>query len=661
MHISERQNYLIQTRDREMSKISDIQWEERIVSPDEVLKMIEPGMNIFLGTGVAEPRTLVKHLMNSDTGNLQDLELSQLVSLGDAISANELHSQKYRLKTFFSGWEANEAITEGLADLIPSRYYEIPRVIESRRIPIDVAFVQITPPNEAGYCSLGVSVDVARQAIEQASLVVGEINTQIPRTYGDTFVSISDFDLLVRATEPPIYFNRWQVDEVYDRMGANVASVIEDGSCIAFSIGPLFEALSRHLVHKRHLGVHSPFFIDALMDLVKSGAVTNRYKDIYRGKCLTSYAFGTPELLVWLDGNPLVEFQGIDKVFNPMQIARNSRFVAVLPARKVDLSGRIALHTGKGNVGSGPGEVLDFFYGAVHSEGGRTIFALPSRNRKGESNILISVKEFPNQFGLWESVNMLITEYGVVSLNGRTVRERAQALIDIAHPEDRPKLVEQARERKILYPDQIYLPESAHLYPAGIATEHTFKGGVKVRFRAIKPSDEEEMRRLFYRFSDKTVYYRYFRPIKTMPHARIQEYVNVDYRNVMSIIGLVGKPGQGHIIAEARFVKDQNSPYAELAYVVEETYQRLGIATFLYKMLMRLAKERGIKGFTGEVLTSNNGVMKVFVKAGAPVKANLHHDGIYQLTIPFDNNRPSSLKTQNEQSRHLLQSAGSIQ
>jgi GNAT superfamily N-acetyltransferase len=336
-----------------------------------------------------------------------------------------------------------------------------------------------------------------------------------------------------------------------------------------------------------------------------------------------------------LDSNPLVEFQGIGTVFNPIQIARNPRFVAVLPARKVDLSGRITLHTGKGNVGSGPGEVLDFFYGAVLSEGGRTIFALPSRNRRGESNILLSVKEFPNQFGLWESVNMLVTEYGVVNLKGRSVRERAQALIDIAHPDDRPNLVAQARSRKIVYPDQIYLSESAHLYPSEIAAEHVFKGGVKVRFRAIKPSDEEQMRRLFYRFSDKTVYYRYFSFIKVMPHSQMQEYVNIDYRKVMSIVGLAGEPGQEQIIAEGRFVKDQDSPYAELAYVVEESYQRLGIATFLYEMLKQLAMERGIKGFTGEVLMSNPAVMRVFEKAGVPVRSSLHQ-GVYQVSIPFE-------------------------
>ncbi|MCK5783645.1 MAG: GNAT family N-acetyltransferase, partial [Desulfobacterales bacterium] len=239
-------------------------WEKKIVSPADVLKKIEPGMSIFIGTGVAEPRTLVKSLMTSDAPNLQDLELIQLISLGDTISINELRSHKYRLKTFFSGWVASEAITAGHVDLVPSRFSRIPRLIETKQIPIDVAFVQVTPPNEAGYCSLGVSVDVTHQAIEQASLLIGEINTKVPQTFGDTFVHVSTFDMLIRSADDPIYFPRWPKDDIFDKVAANVAAVIEDGSCIAFSIGPLFESLGTHLSHKRNLGVHSPFITDAL-------------------------------------------------------------------------------------------------------------------------------------------------------------------------------------------------------------------------------------------------------------------------------------------------------------------------------------------------------------------------------------------------------------
>ena len=624
-----------------MKKTVEASWKKLVVEPQKAIEMIEPGMSIFLGTGVGEPRTLVKYLMGEGSGNLRDLELIQLVSLADAISLKALKTNTYRLKTFYSGYVAGDAITAGMVDLIPSSFSKIPQLIETGRIPIDAAFVQITPPDESGYCSLGVAVDVVRQAMEKASLIVGEINTQIPLTLGDTFVPVSDFDLLIRSTEPPIYFRRWPLEDIFDQVAANVASVIEDRSCIAFTIGPLFEALSKHLVHKHNLGIHTPFFTDPLMELVKSGAVTNRHKEIFRGKSLTSYAFGTPELMAWLNRNPLVEFQGIDKVFNPAQIGLNPRFVAVMPARKVDISGRIALHFGPGTVTAGPGDVVDLFHGAGLSENGITIFALPSRNRNNDPNVRMSIENYPNQFGIRESIDMVITEYGIASLNGRTVRERAQAIIEIAHPDDRRQLVEQAKANKILYPDQIFIEKSAHLYPVEISSQHTFKQGAKIRFRAIKPSDEEEMRRLFYRFSDQSVYYRYFAPIKIMPHSKMQEYVNVDFSQVLSVVGLVGESGQGHIIAEARFIRDQHRPWADVAFVVDEKYQGLGIASYLYKMLIRCARDRGIQGFTADILVSNKAMMNVFEKGGETITAKLEY-GVYHLEIPFSAEKSST-------------------
>jgi RimJ/RimL family protein N-acetyltransferase len=296
----------------------------------------------------------------------------------------------------------------------------------------------------------------------------------------------------------------------------------------------------------------------------------------------------------------------------------------------VDLSGRIALHEGKGNVAAGPTEAVDFVNGAELSEGGRTIVGLPSRNRDGEPNIRLSVQGFPNQFSLRSAVDMVATEYGLAALSGRTVRERAQALIDIAHPDDREALLEEAKRHNVVYKDQIFLKESARLYPSEVQERRDF-GGLKVLFRATKPSDEEEMRRLFYRFSDRAVYYRYFSPIKTMPHAKMQAYVNVDYRQAMSIVGIV----EDRIIAEGRFVKDVERPFADIAFVVDEKLSGRGIASFLLSKLVVLAKERGLKGFTGDVLATNKAMMKVFEKSDLKVKADLD-SGVYEIEIPFE-------------------------
>jgi RimJ/RimL family protein N-acetyltransferase len=278
---------------------------------------------------------------------------------------------------------------------------------------------------------------------------------------------------------------------------------------------------------------------------------------------------------------------------------------------------------------------MNFINGAEISEGGRSIFGLPSRTAEGDPRIVLSVEGFPNLFSLRESVDMVATEYGVADLSGRSIRERALALIEIAHPDDRAELVEQAKEANLIYQDQIFLYESAHLYPSDIAAAQVFKNGVQVRFRAIRPSDEEQMRRLFYRFSEESVYLRYFSPIKTMPHARMQEYVNIDYSTTLSIVGLVGEPGQGKIIAEARFAKRADSRFADIAFTVDECFHNLGIAAFMYDMLERTAKNRGLKGFTADVLATNKPMMKVFEKRGNIVRSRIE-DGIYSLTIQFE-------------------------
>jgi len=608
-------------------------WKNKVVSPREVLSHIEPGMAIFLGTGMAEPRTLVKQLMASEEPNLQDLELIQLVSIGDTIPIDERYSRKFRLRTFFSGWIASEAISEGRIDLIPSRFSKIPALFRSGAIHIDAAFIQISPPDENGYACL-VGVDVERQAMEAARLVVGEINERAPRIMGDTLVHMDEFDYFVESTEAPLYIPRWPREDVFMKIATNIAAVIDDGSCISMGIGPLYEALAVQLATKKNLGVHSPFFTDSLMDLVKSGAVTNRYKGVFRGKCSASYLMGTEELMRWLDRNPLVDFQPEDVITDPKIIGMNNRFIAILPARKIDLTGNVALHTGKGNVTAGSGNVQELFMGAQLSRNGRTIFGLPSRNRKGEPNIVLSVDNMPFQFTNRESMDLVATEYGVAYLMGKTMRERAQELIDIAHPDDRAELVRQAKEAKLLYADQIYFPESGHLYPTRLICTHEFKGGLKVLFRPIKPSDEEKMRDLFYRFSDQAVYSRYFTSIKTMPHKKMQEYVNVNYRWVMSIVGIVEVEGAEKIIAEARYARTTQESFADVAFVVDEEYQNKGIASFLFELLIRAAREEGIKGFTADVLATNKAMLKVFEKSPFPVQTVLTR-GVYELTIPF--------------------------
>jgi acyl-CoA hydrolase/GNAT superfamily N-acetyltransferase len=531
--------------------------------------------------------------------------------------------------------------------MIPCQFSSIPRLVASGAIKIDAAFVQISPPDDAGFSSLGVAVDIAKQAMEKASLVVGEINESVPRTMGATFVHVNDFHYLIKATEPLIYFPRWPVDKIADKVAANIASVIEDGSCLSFFTGSLYEALGKHLKHKRNLGVHTYTFTDILMDLIKCGAVTNNKKKFFHGKSLAAYAQGTPELMHWLHNNPLIEFQSIELISDHLKLGLIDKIVVILPARKVDLTGNIALHVGKGNVTAGPGQIQELFAGAERSRGGRAIFAMASRNLKNESNILLSVDNYPNQFTIRESLDLIVTEYGIAPFFGKSVRERAQALIDIAHPDDRADLVRKAKEARILYADQIYLQDSGHFYPDKIKILHTFFDGTKVFFRAIKPSDEEAMRSLFYRFSDDTVFYRYFSPIKTMPHSKMQEYVNVDYRRDMSIVGVIDEAGTERIIAEGRYSRQPDHTLADTAFVVDEKFTNKGIASFLMETLIKYAREQGIIGISADVLCDNKSMLKVYEKLPFTIQSRLEM-GVYHLLINFSEEDASFAEKENQ-------------
>jgi acyl-CoA hydrolase/GNAT superfamily N-acetyltransferase len=613
-------------------------WKKLVVPVKHALKPIKPGMSIFLGSGLAEPKTLLNALMRSDHSNTKDLELIQLNSHSDILSLKNLNLNKYRLKTFFGGWVASEAVEAGSIDLIPARQSQIPRIFASPQVSIDAVFIQISPPNSSGYCSLGIAVDVAREAMEKASVVIGEIQPELPFTLGDTLVSIKEFDSLVEADQPLVYSNRPPVSDIMGKVAGNIASTISNGDCISFHTGTsLFEALCGELAGKRNLGIHTPYFTDALMDLMKTGAVSNYKKSAFRGKSITSYALGTQDLITWLNLNPLVEFQSIAELCNPALIATIANFNAVFHAKKVDLFGRITFHIGKGSLTSGPGIAADIITGAEMSRGGRTIFGLPSRDTDGNSNVVGLLANQQNQFHMRESISTVATEYGVANLKWRSIREKAQALIEIAHPDDRKDLVALAKGHKIVFQDQIFVSSDETAHPMETMAEHIFKNNLKISFRLIRPSDEEAMRRLFYRFSDETIYRRFFYPLTTMPHDKMQEYVNIDHNQTVSIVAIAGEIEQENIVAEARFECDDTIGFGDMGIVVDERFHNQGIGSCLYAMLVKMAQERGLQGLKAQVLQENKNVMGMLHKGGFPIKSKLA-DGVYSIEIPFKGN-----------------------
>jgi RimJ/RimL family protein N-acetyltransferase len=497
---------------------------------------------------------------------------------------------------------------------------------------VDAVMVRITPPDDRGFCSLGPAADIVRSCMQASRLVVGEVHPALPRTSVDTLFPLSDFHLLVSGEGEVFSPATSGKSPATERISEHLAALVEDGTCLAVTTGPLFDALASRLDGKRDLGIHTPYFTDALAQLVETGVVTNRNKRYETDRSLAVYAAGSEHLMQWLDGRTEVVFSDLEKVFDPAHIGENPDMLFIYPAERVDLAGRPLRSLSSMRRVPAFDEVVDFALGAALSRNGRTVVAVPSRDAAGRCAVMPYLDEGSEWDLSLATVSAVVTERGTAPLAGRSLRERVQLLIDVAHPEDRSWLVEEARSRKLLYPDQKFIAECAVVYPEDIREQMRLPEGETVHFRVIRPSDEEGMRRLFYRFSERSVYYRYFSRIRAMPHEKMQEYVNVDCRSVVSVVGRIGTGASERIVAEARYVLDAVEPAADIAFLVDEEFQGKGIGSRLFQLLVRLASERGIQWFTADVLPENRSMFKVFERSGLNVDAHIA-EGSYRVRI----------------------------
>jgi len=608
-------------------------WSERLVSPEEAIKAIKSGYRVFIGSACATPQKLVRALAQVSA---EDVEIAHILTLGVAPYAEETLSQRFRANAFFISGNVRKAVWEGRADYTPIFLSEIPQLFRSGRLPIDCALVQLSLPDEHGYCSFGISVDITKPACEAARMIIAEINPNMPRTLGDSFIHIDDIDILVYSEEPIIEYTVKASPEVVKRIAKNVADLVEDGSTLQVGYGGVPNALLEFLKGKKDLGVHTEVFSDSLIDLIEMGVVTNRRKTLHPGKVIASFAMGTKRLYDYLHNNPFFEFHPVDYTNDPMVIAQNEKMVAINSALEIDLTGQVCADSIGYQFYSGIGGQLDFIRGAARSKGGKPIIVLPS-TRKGEtvSRIVPSLSEGAGVVTTRGDVHYVVTEWGVAYLHGKTIRERALSLIAIAHPKFRSELLRKAKELNYLYKDQ---PEvfAEVRYPEELEFWTETKSGEKILLRPIKPTDEPLMRELFYSFSQETIYYRFFSYLTAMPHEKLKKFVNVDYENEMAIVATIKKEGTERIIGVARYSRDKSTGFAEFAIVVADEWQNKGVGSELFNYLIKVAKMKGIRGFIGYVLDTNVRAYRLFYKnrMNYPVKTQWE-DGVYTLIMEF--------------------------
>ena len=409
------------------------------MTPTEVVSLVRSGMNLFLHGGSATPTPLVEAL--SARTDLEGVRIYHLHTSGPAPFAELGREREFRSVSLFTGGPLRKAVEEGRADFVPIFLSDIPALFTSGAVKLDAALVQLSPPDRHGLCTLGTSCDAARAAVDTAALVLAEINQQMPRTHGHAAVS---FDRVTASTNTDRPLNEHHPEpetEVESRIGAIVAELVPDRACLQLGIGGIPDAVLSRLKGKRDLGIHTEMFSDGVVDLYASGAITNRYKSTYTGRLVTSFVTGTKKLFDFVNDNPLVEFHPCDRTNDTAVIRKNDQMVAVNSALQVDLTGQVCADSFGHRIYSGIGGQMDFIRGAALSKGGKAVIALPSTAKDGTvSRIAFELSHGAGVVTTRGHVHWVVTEFGSVNLHGKTLRERAELLISIAHPHFRAEL-----------------------------------------------------------------------------------------------------------------------------------------------------------------------------------------------------------------------------
>jgi acetyl-CoA hydrolase len=426
-------------------------YRRKVTSAEEAVKVVRSGDHVWLHAGCNNPEELLKAMVGR-AGELHDVEVTHLLTFGAADHVEPRFSGSFRHRALFTGPNVRRAVNEGRADWVPVFLSEIPGLIRSRTIPIDVAFIQISPPDEHGFCSYGSGVECTKAAAESARAVVALVNRQMPRSLGDAFIHASRLTHVVEIDRAVIELPMvTEIGEVARSIGRSVADLIENGSTLQMGIGEIPDAVLLFLKEKRDLGIHTEMFSDGVVELFEAGVVTGEAKTLHKGKIVSSFVLGTKRTFDFLDNNPFVEFHPTEYVNDPFVIAQNEKMVAINSAIAVDITGQVCADSMGRSIYSGFGGQVDFIRGARRSKGGKPIIALPSTAKDGKvSRIVDALEEGSGVVTSRADVQYVVTEYGVANLFGKSLRERALALIECAHPDFREELRGAARKRKLL-------------------------------------------------------------------------------------------------------------------------------------------------------------------------------------------------------------------
>jgi acyl-CoA hydrolase/GNAT superfamily N-acetyltransferase len=616
----------------------DPRWRQRyvdmITTPEDAVARIRPGQRVFLGTGCAQPQELVRALVARGP-QLPDVQLVNLLVVGEVAYSYEDLARHFTLNAFFVSSRVRRLIQEGLGDYTPILASDIPRLFATGELPLDVALIHVSPPDERGLCSLGVSVDIVKSAAANAGLVIAQVNPQMPRTLGDSFIDVLDIDLLVPVDEPVLEALPEPPDETSRRIAEYVASLIEDGSTIELGIGSVPHVLLDYLHDKQDLGVHTETLRDGYVDLVEAGVITGARKTRDRGKIVASFCLGTKKLYDFIHDNPTVAMHPTEYVNDSNVVGEQHKMVAVNAALEVDLTGQVCADSIGTHFYSGIGGQADFNRGAARSDGGKAVIVLPSTAEDGRvSRIVVTLTPGAGVVTTRGDVHYVVSEYGVAYLHGKSVQERALALISIAHPDFRAELLQRAIEVGYLRPELADVAGRISIGPRELSTSLVLEDGTKVTVRTINPTDTPALKEFFYDLSRESIYFRFMQHLTRMPQRQIKDFVYTDHRNEVSLVATLPEAGGEEILAVAGYYLDAPTNRAEVAFLVGDDWQNRGLGSFLLNHLVTIAKRNGIAGFHGEALRENRAMQAVLRKSGCKMRSRVE-EGIFFFELDF--------------------------
>jgi len=589
---------------------------EKKLTAAEAVRKIRHGSSVFIGTGCGEPQELIRAMVTDQA--IQDIVIYQMLSstLSQYVYEPDFLS-RFSLKLFFISPYMRQAAFDGKIDYLPAYLSQIPELFYSEQINLDVALVQVSPPDEFGFCCLGISVDITLAGLKMAKTVIAQVNPRMPTTWGDSHIHVDEIDYLVYHDEPMVEFiPATKNQQVVERIAHYVIQLVDDGATLQVGFGHLPDAILPYLKGKKDLGIHTQVITDGLLPLLKEKVITNRKKTYLPNRVVASLCMGSGDLYRYVHNNPMFYFRASEFVNDPNVIARNDNFISLSSALEVDLTGQICTDSKGYLFYSGIGDQVDFIRGSKMSKNGFSIIALPSTAQNGEvSRIVSHLSEGAGIATTRGDIDIVVTEYGIAELHGKSIYQRVMELTQIAHPRFREDLINDAKKRHYIFPDQVPPSRQDLIFLENYKSYLDLPNGKSVEFRPLLSSDEFAIRNFFYSLRDQSIYYRFFHRKRVFKREMLQkQWATVDYRKNMSIVGVVQKGKYKEIIAIGSYYGEDDSDRAEVAFLVREDFQSMGMGGYLLEVLEEIAKENQYKAFTATVMSENVAMIHLFKK-----------------------------------------------